>query len=86
MGIAPFLRRFPVPSQYPFPHRGPVFVIADDRFEVAYYARAYCKYKRVRELGIQDWSDAPEQEIDHDHFLMVIACIERGKMVRDGMV
>lgn len=73
-------------SSFPFPHDAQVCVIADDRFEVAYYARGYCKYKRIREIGLQTWSDVPEQEIDHDHFWMVVACIERGKVARNGLV
>ncbi len=75
-----------MPSDLPFPHQGRFFIIADDRFEVAYYARDYMKYKRVRQLGLQTWEDAVEQEIDNDHFWMVVACVERGKMVRDGLV
>lgn len=75
-----------MPPVYPFSHQGRVLVVADDRFEVAYYARDYLKYKRVREIGLQTWEEAIEQEIDSDHFWMVAACIERGKLVRDGMV
>lgn len=71
---------------FPFPHDQRVFIVADDRFEVAYYARGYQKYKRVRELGLQSWLDVPEQEIDHDHFWMVAACIERGKAARNGIL
>lgn len=73
-------------SAYSFPHQGRVYVIADDLCEVAYYACGYMKYKRVRQLGLQTWEEAIEQEIDSDHFWMVVACIERGKLVRDGMV
>lgn len=73
-------------SSFPFPHDAQVFVIADERFEVAYYARDCCKYKRVREFGLQTWLDVPEQEISPDHFWMVVACIEHGKVARDGMV
>lgn len=72
-------------SPFSFPHQGRVFVLADDRFEIAYYARDYCKFKRVRELGLQTWQDTVEQEIDQDHFWTVCACIERGKVVRYGM-
>ena len=71
---------------YPFPQQGRIYVVADDRFEVAYYSHDSRKCKRVRELGLQAWSDTIEQEIDADHFWMVVACIERGKMVRDGLV
>ena len=65
---------------YPFPHDARVYVVADNRFEVAYYARGYQKYKRVREIAYQMWSETVEQEIDHDHFWMVVACIERAKV------
>jgi len=61
-------------------------VISDTRFAVAYYARGEKKYKRVKELGCQAWKDTVEQEIDDDHFWMVVACIERGKAARDGLV
>jgi len=74
-----------VSSRFPFPHQGRVFVIADDRFEVAYYARDYCKFKRVRELGSQTWQETIEQEITQDHFWMVAACIERGRTVARGL-
>ena len=72
--------------RYPFPHQGRVHVVADDHFEVAYYARNYRKYKRIRQIGLQTWEEAIEQEIDNDHFWMVAACVERGKLVRNGMV
>lgn len=72
--------------RFPFPHQGPVFVIADDRFEVAYYARDYCKFKRVREIGQQTWQETAEQEIDRDHFWMIAACVERGKWARNALV
>jgi hypothetical protein len=63
--------------QFSFPHDGPIRVVADDRYEVAYYRRNYLCYKRVRELGLQTWQETTEQEIDHDHFWMMAACIER---------
>uniref|UniRef100_A0A6H1ZX28 Uncharacterized protein n=1 Tax=viral metagenome TaxID=1070528 RepID=A0A6H1ZX28_9ZZZZ len=75
-----------MPREFPFPHQGPVSIVADDRFEVAYYARDYLKFKRVREIGTQTWQDTIEQEIDQDHFWMVRACIERGKLARHGLV
>lgn len=64
-------------SQDPFPHDGPIYIVADDRFEVAYYSRGYCKFKRVRELGLQTWQETTPIEIGADQFFMVIACIER---------
>lgn len=73
-------------SSFPFPHDARVFVIADDRFEVAYYAHGHLKFKRVREIGLQTWLDVPEQEIDGDHFWMAVACLERGKVARHGLV
>lgn len=74
-----------MPPQFPFPHDAHVYVVADDRFEVAYYARGYCKFKRVREIAHQTWQDTVEHEIDQGHFWMVCACIERGKLARYGM-
>lgn len=75
-----------MPSRFPFPHQGRVFVVADDRFEVAYYARDYCKFKRIREIACQTWQETVEQEIDQDHFWMVAACVEWGKLARNALV
>lgn len=72
--------------QFSFPYQGRVLVAGDDRFEIAYYARGYCKYKRTRELGVQTWEETVEVEIDQDHFMMIAACIERGRVTRRGMV
>ena len=66
-------------SVLPFPHDGPMSMVSDDRFTVAYYARDGKKYKRVKELGKQAWKDTVEQEITAGHFYMVVACIERRK-------
>lgn len=71
---------------FPFPHDARVYIVADDYYEVAYYSRGNRKYKRIRRLGQQTWQQTGEQQIDHDHFWMVAACIERGKVVRNGMV
>ena len=62
---------------FPFPHDGPVHLVADDRFKVAYYRRDYLCYKRVREVSKQSWMNTTEQEIDRDQFWMVVACIQR---------
>lgn len=64
-------------SSLPFPHDGPMFVVSDTRFAVAYYARDGKKYKRIKELDRQAWKDTTEQEIDADHFWMIAACTER---------
>jgi hypothetical protein len=61
----------------PFPHDGPIRIVADDNFEVAYYALGWQKYKRIRQLGIQTWQETIPQEITRDEFWMVAACIER---------
>lgn len=73
-------------TSFPFSYDTRVYVIADEHFEVAYYAHNGRKYKRTRAIGLQDWSEAKEEEIDRDHFWMVVACIERGKVARNGMV
>jgi hypothetical protein len=73
-------------SEFPFPYDVQVHVVAGDRFEVALYARDKKKYRRVRELGIQSWQDAPEQEITADHFYMLVACIQRRKRGTRGLV
>lgn len=72
--------------RFPFPYDLKVYVIADDNYEVAYYSLSYLKYKRVRHIGYQTWEETTEQEIDTDHFWMVVACIERAKVVRHGLV
>jgi hypothetical protein len=66
-------------SQFPFAHDNRVHIVADDRFEVAYYARDGLKYKRVRDVERQTWEDTIEQEIDSDSFWMIVACIELAK-------
>lgn len=71
--------------QFPFPHDGYVYVLSDDRFEVAYYSRGYRKFKRVREIGLQNWNDTLEQEIDRDLFWFVVACVERAVGARRGV-
>ena len=73
-------------SSFPFPHDLQVHVIADDRFEVAYYARDKKKYKRIRKIGTQTWQDTIEQEVDSGLFYFVVACIERRKKASRGMV
>lgn len=64
---------------YNFEHDSPVYLVSDGVYEVAYYARNYCKFKRVRELARQEWADTIEQQVDSDVFWMVVACIQRRK-------
>lgn len=72
--------------QYPFPYDLQVHVIADDRFEVAYYAYNKKKYKRIREIATQTWQDTEAQEVDSGLFFFVVACIERRKRGTRGLV
>lgn len=65
--------------KYPFSHNGPVFTVSDDDFEVAYYSRDGHKYKRIRRPQFESFDEVNEQEINHDVFWMVIACIERSR-------
>jgi len=65
--------------KFPFKHDSQVHVVSDDRFQVAYYARGYLKYKRVRDMTRQEWKDTIEQEIDNDSFWMIVTCIELAK-------
>lgn len=65
--------------EFPFPYDGRVHLICDERFQIAYYARGYLKYKRVRDTTRQTWKDTIEEEVDSDAFWMVVACIERAK-------
>lgn len=73
-------------APFPFPHDTPVHIVADDNFEVAYYARGYLKYKRVRQIASQGWQDTIEQQVDLDEFWLVVACIEKGRVGRCGLV
>ena len=73
-------------SQFPFPHDLYVYVLSDDKFETAYYSHDRKKYKRVREIGLQTWEDAVEQEIDGDLFWTIVACFDRQRRERRGLV
>lgn len=64
---------------YNFEHDSPVYLIYDGVYEVAYYARNYRKFKRVREVARQEWTDTTEQQVDSDVFWMIVACIQRRK-------
>lgn len=66
-------------KQFPFKHDSRIHLITDERFQIAYYARGYLKYKRVRDIRRQAWKDTIEEEVDSDSFWMVVACIERAK-------
>lgn len=65
-------------SRYPFSHNGPVYIVYDHRFEIAYYSRLGKKYRRHRDTSCQTWEQTREQEIDKDTFWMVVACAEMG--------
>jgi len=70
--------------KFPFAHDNRIHLVADDRFQVAYYARGGGKYKRVRDTTRQEWRDTIEQEVDSDSFWMVVACIELAKFSNRG--
>ncbi len=66
--------------QFTFPHNGPVYMIYDDHFEIAYYAREGKKYRRVRNIERQPWRETAEREVDNETFWMVIRMVElRGR-------
>lgn len=66
-------------TKYPFIHNGPVYIVSDHEFEIAYYSCLGKKYRRVRDTSSQFWKDTRAIEIDNDTFWMVVACAERIK-------
>lgn len=64
-------------TKFPFAHDGRVYAVADDEYQIVYYARDGKKFKRIRRILTSNWRHTKEQEIDDDHFWMVVACIER---------
>ena len=64
-------------KKYPFLHNGHVYIVEDDKYQVAYYVRDRLKYKRIRSIASQEWENTIEQSICNDIFWMVVACIER---------
>lgn len=63
-------------TTYPFAHNGPVYVIYDHKFEVAYYCRLGEKYRRLRNTEKQTWPQTKETEIDDDTFWTVVKLVE----------
>jgi len=72
-------------SPFDLPHDGPIHIIADDRFEVAFYAHDGKKYRAWRELGLQTWKEARIEEISADSFYMLVACVQRRKWGARGL-
>lgn len=62
--------------KYPFKHDGPVYLVQDDDFEIAYYSRNKRKLRRVRKKPNETWAMTVEREIDNETFWMVIALVE----------
>lgn len=63
-------------TEYPFPHNGPVYVIYDRQFEIAYYARDGKKRRRIRNTEKQTWHKTREETIDNDAFWCVVKLVE----------
>lgn len=61
---------------YPFAHDGPVYIVCDHDFEIAYYSRLGKKYRRVRKVIADIWEDTTEEEVDNLTFWVVVACAE----------
>lgn len=61
---------------YPFAHNGPVYVIYDRKFEIAYYSRLGKKYRRLCDIEQQAWPQTKEMEVDNDTFWTVVKFVE----------
>lgn len=64
-------------TEYTFAHDGPVYLISDDHFEVAYYSRDKRKFKRIRKITSCGWKDTIELEVADGVFWMIVACVEK---------
>lgn len=66
-------------EHYTFAHKGPVYIVRNHCFEIAYYSHLGKKYRRIRDIDFDTWEETKAVEVDNDTFWMVVACVERIK-------